>query len=153
MKLISLENLTKYNELLNQKTVRSVNSVKPDSTGNVNLDSSVSGISESFESTDSLQEIVIDLSQRYNKILLNASETLLKISEFVSNNSNTVLKLDLFLEQGTGTNTVTWPENIKWENGVKPVLALDKGNTDYICLISLDSGKTFYGYSKAVWLK
>lgn len=38
MKLISFENLSKYNELLNQKTVRSVNSIKPDSTGNVSLD-------------------------------------------------------------------------------------------------------------------
>ena len=37
MKLVSFENLSKYNELLNQKTVKSVNSVKPDSTGNVNL--------------------------------------------------------------------------------------------------------------------
>lgn len=39
MKLVSLENLSKYNELLSQKTVRSVNSVKPDSTGNVQLGS------------------------------------------------------------------------------------------------------------------
>lgn len=38
MKLVSFENLSKYNELLNQKTVRSVNSVKPDSNGNVTLD-------------------------------------------------------------------------------------------------------------------
>ena len=38
MKVVSLENLSKYNELLNQKTVRSVNSVKPDSNGNVRLD-------------------------------------------------------------------------------------------------------------------
>lgn len=38
MKLVSLENLSKYNELLNQKTVKSVNSVKPDSNGNVTLD-------------------------------------------------------------------------------------------------------------------
>lgn len=37
MKLVSLENLSKYNELLNQKTVKSVNSVKPDSNGNVRL--------------------------------------------------------------------------------------------------------------------
>ena len=37
MKVVSLENLSKYNELLNQKTVRSVNSVKPDSNGNVQL--------------------------------------------------------------------------------------------------------------------
>lgn len=37
MKLVSFENLSKYNKLLNQKTVRSVNSVKPDSNGNVSL--------------------------------------------------------------------------------------------------------------------
>ena len=37
MKLVSLENLSKYNELLSQKTVRSVNSVKPDSNGNVDI--------------------------------------------------------------------------------------------------------------------
>ena len=37
MKVVSLENLSKYNELLNQKTVRSVNSVKPDSNGNVEI--------------------------------------------------------------------------------------------------------------------
>lgn len=38
MKLVSFENLSKYNELLNQKTVRSVNSIKPDSNGNVTLE-------------------------------------------------------------------------------------------------------------------
>ena len=37
MKLVSLENITKYNELLNKKIVKSVNSVKPDSNGNVRL--------------------------------------------------------------------------------------------------------------------
>ena len=37
MKLVSLENITKYNELLNKKIVKSVNSVKPDSNGNVQL--------------------------------------------------------------------------------------------------------------------
>lgn len=38
MKLVSFENLSKYNELLSQKTVRSVNSIKPDSNGNVTLE-------------------------------------------------------------------------------------------------------------------
>lgn len=114
---------------------------------------SSSGTVSSSASTDSLKEIEIDISQRYHKILLNTSETVLRFSEFSTENSNSVLKLDLFIEQGTGTNTVTWPENIKWENGLKPVLAQDQGNTDYISLISLDSGSTFFGYSKAVWMK
>lgn len=37
MKLVSLENITKYNELLNKKIVKSVNSVKPDDDGNIRL--------------------------------------------------------------------------------------------------------------------
>lgn len=37
MKVVSLENITKYNELLNKKIVKSVNSVKPDSNGNVEI--------------------------------------------------------------------------------------------------------------------
>ena len=44
MKLVSFENLSKYNELLNQKTVKSVNSIKPDSTGNVNISSNSTNI-------------------------------------------------------------------------------------------------------------
>ena len=38
MKLVSLENITKYNGLLNKKIVKSVNSVTPDENGNVSLD-------------------------------------------------------------------------------------------------------------------
>lgn len=38
MKLVTFENITKYNELLNKKIVKSVNSVKPDSNGNVTLE-------------------------------------------------------------------------------------------------------------------
>ena len=44
MKVVSLENITKYNELLNKKIVKSVNSVKPDSNGNVNISSNGTNI-------------------------------------------------------------------------------------------------------------
>ena len=150
MKVVSLENLSKYNELLNQKTVKSVNSIKPDSNGNVVLSSEYS---ESHQSTDSINEILIDTHHRYHEITLNTSETTLNFIENQnSENNSTVLKLELFIKQGTGTNTVIWPENIKWENGTKPVLSLEKDNVDLISLISLDNGQNFYGFSKAVWL-
>lgn len=277
MKLVSFENLSKYNELLSQKTVRSVNSVKPDSNGNVTLEipqaigvtrfpdyehpitvfdvvnkgfiqdvnfdyvfpedgyfhyrllaaegkyydaiiagsltvngnvvdlyersrspsgtgysSCINGLipvpkgsalhigflqcnadannvieffplknrnldltesSESHQSTDSINEISIDTYQKYHEMTLNTSETTLKFIENQnSENNSTVLKLELFIKQGTGTNTVIWPENIKWENGTKPVLSLEKDNVDLISLISLDNGQNFYGFSKAVWL-
>lgn len=129
--------------------VRSVNGVNADENGNVDLTES----SESHQSTDSINEISIDTHQRYHEITLNTSETTLKFIENQnSENNSTVLKLELFIKQGTGTNTVIWPENIKWENGTKPVLSLEKDNVDLISLISLDNGQNFYGFSKAVWL-
>ena len=130
--------------------VKSVNNIQPDENGNVvlSLDSS-----ENHQSTDSINEISLDTHQKYHEITLNTSETTLKFIENQnSENNSTVLKLELFIKQGTGTNTVIWPENIKWENGTKPVLSLEKDNVDLISLISLDNGQNFYGFSKAVWL-
>ena len=133
--------------------VRSVNGVNADENGNVVLSSESSESSESHQSTDSINEISIDTHHRYHEITLNTSETTLKFIENQnSENNSTVLKLELFIKQGTGTNTVIWPENIKWENGTKPVLSLEKDNIDLISLISLDNGQNFYGFSKAVWL-
>ena len=129
--------------------VRSVNNVTADENGNLDLTES----SESHQSTDSINEISIDTHQKYHEITLNTSETTLKFIENQnSENNSTVLKLELFIKQGTGTNTVIWPENIKWENGTKPVLSIEKDNVDLISLISLDNGQNFYGFSKAVWL-
>ena len=137
-----------------ENIVRSVNGVGADENGNVVLSSESSESSESHQSTDSINEISLDTHQKYHEITLNTSETTLKFIENQNseNNSNTVLKLELFIKQGTGTNTVIWPENIKWENGTKPVLSLEKNNVDLISLISLDNGQNFYGFSKAVWL-
>lgn len=133
--------------------VRSVNGVNADESGNIVLSSESSESSESHQSTDSINEISLDTYQKYHEITLNTSETTLKFIENQnSENNSTVLKLELFIKQGTGTNTVIWPENIKWENGTKPVLSLEKDNVDLISLVSLDNGQNFYGFSKAVWL-
>ena len=130
--------------------VKSVNSQIPDENGNVvlSLDSS-----ESHQSTDTINEISIDTHQRYHEITLSTSETTLKFIENQnSENNSTVLKLELFIKQGTGTNTVIWPKYIKWENGIEPVLSLEKDNVDLISLISLDNGQNYYGFAKAVWM-
>ena len=133
--------------------VRSVNGVNADENGNVVLSSESSESSESHQSNDSINEISIDTHHRYHEITLNTSETTLKFIENQnSENNSTVLKLELFIKQGTGTNTVTWPDNVKWENGIEPVLALEKDNVDLISLISLDNGKNYYGFAKAVWM-
>ena len=118
--------------------VRSVNGIDADENGNVVLSSESSESSESHQSTDSINEISIDTHHRYHEITLNTSETTLKFIENQnSENNSTVLKLELFIKQGTGTNTVIWPKNIKWENGTKPVLSLEKapGKIREICKI------------------
>ena len=54
MKLVSLENITKYNELLNKKIVKSVNSVKPDSNGNVDITITEVDLSDVVKSVNSI---------------------------------------------------------------------------------------------------
>ena len=198
MKVVSLENITKYNELLNKKIVKSVNSMKPDSNGNVTIEAgkvkTVNGIqpdengnialdcvqnvfvasgkmavttqtgtqqydlateySSSEQSTDDSQVITVNTKTRYHSITLNTSNSSIVFANSSENSeeSSTVLKLELFIKQGTGTNTVTWPANVKWENGIEPVLSLEKDHVDLISLISLDNGQNYYGFAKAVWM-
>ena len=285
MKLVSLENLSKYNELLSQKTVKSVNSVKPDSNGNVTIEAgkvktvnsvqpdengnvaldivsditlsgknlniesttgntktlvlpfsdvkteinnvpdsegnvvlsitksasvnspingnvtteagkvkTVNGIqpdengnialnyvqnvfvasgtmsvttqtgtqqydlgteySSSEQSTDDSHVITVITKTRYHSITLNTpnSSIVFAKSSESSEESSKVIKLELFIKQGTGTNTVTWPSNVKWENGIEPVLSLEKDHVDLISFISLDNGQNYYGFAKAVWM-
>ena len=219
MKVVSLENITKYNELLNKKIVKSVNSVKPDSNGNIEIpvgsvktvnnvqpDSNgnvtieagkvktVNGIqpdengnvslncvqnvsvasgkiavttqngtqqydlateySSSEQSTDDSQVITVNTKTKYHSITLSTSNSSIVFanSSESSEESSRVIKLELFIKQGTGTNTVTWPSNIKWENGIEPVLSLEKDHVDLISLISLDNGQNYYGFAKAVWM-
>ena len=132
--------------------------------------------SSSEQSTDDSQVITVNTKTKYHSITLNTSNSSI---EFVNPSANptqladnsessgsdapstptvpdmtssTVIKLELFIKQGTGTNTVTWPANVKWENGIEPVLSLEKDHVDLISLISLDNGQNYYGFAKAVWM-
>ena len=91
---------------------------------------------------------------KYHSITLNTSNSSITFanSSESSEESSKVIKLELFIKQGTGTNTVTWPANVKWENGIEPVLSLEKDHVDLISLVSLDNGKNYYGFAKAVWM-
>ena len=132
--------------------VRSVNNVTADENGNVDIGAEYSSTEES---SDVSQVISVNTKTKYHNIILNTSNssiTFVNSSETLNENSSTVIKLELFIKQGTGTNTVTWPDNIKWENGIEPVLSLEKDNVDLISLISLDNGQNYYGFAKAVWI-
>ena len=132
--------------------------------------------SSSEQSTDDSQVITVNTKTRYHSITLNTSNSSIVFAnssatptQLADNSessgpeapstpvvpdmtSSKVIKLELFIKQGTGTNTVTWPSNVKWENGIEPVLSLEKDHVDLISLISLDNGQNYYGFAKAVWM-
>ena len=161
--------------------VKTVNNTSPDEQGNIALNyvSSVfvaSGMmtvtskngthnydlttqySSTEESTDGSQVISVNTKTKYHSITLNTSNSSITFvnptqSEGTPDvSSSAVIKLELFIKQGTGTNTVTWPTNVKWENGIEPVLSLEKDHVDLISLVSLDNGQNYYGFAKAVWM-
>ena len=128
--------------------------------------------SSTEESTGGSQIISVNPKTKYHSITLNTSNSSIVFvnptqSEGTSKSSaseastspatpdvssSAVIKLELFIKQGTGTNTVTWPTNVKWENGIEPVLSLEKDHVDLISLVSLDNGQNYYGFAKAVWM-
>lgn len=128
--------------------------------------------SSTEESTDGSQIISVNPKTKYHSITLNTSNSSIVFVNPTQNEgtskssgsetpstptvpdmtSSAVIKLELFIKQGTGTNTVTWPANVKWENGIEPVLSLEKDHVDLISLISLDNGQNYYGFAKAVWM-
>lgn len=132
--------------------------------------------SSTEESTDDSQVISLNTKTKYHSITLNTSNSSITFANSSANpnqladnsessssetpstptvpdvTSSKVIKLELFIKQGTGTNTVTWPANVKWENGIEPVLSLEKDHVDLISLISLDNGQNYYGFAKAVWM-
>ena len=157
--------------------VKTVNGIQPDENGNIALNyvqnvfvasgkmavTTQSGTqqydlgteySSSEQSTDDSQVISLNTKTRYHSITLNTSNSSITFvnSSESSEESSKVIKLELFIKQGTGTNTVTWPANVKWENGIEPVLSLEKDRVDLISLISLDNGQNYYGFAKVVWM-
>ena len=161
--------------------VKTVNNTSPDEQGNIALNyvssvfvasgmmtvTSQSGTqqydlttqySSTEESTDGSQVISVNTKNKYHSITLNTSNSSITFvnptkSEGTPDvSSSAVIKLELFIKQGTGTNTVTWPTNVKWENGIEPVLSLEKDHVDLISLVSLDNGQNYYGFAKAVWM-
>ena len=117
--------------------------------------------SSTEESTDDSTAISVNTKTKYHFITLNTSNSSITFANPTQNEgssatsdttSSAVIKLELFIKQGTGTNTVTWPNNVKWENGIEPVLSLEKDHVDLISLISLDNGQNYYGFAKAVWM-
>ena len=55
--------------------------------------------------------------------------------------------LTLILKQdATGSRTVTWPVSVKWSGATAPTLTTTAAKADFVSLLTVDGGATWYGF-------
>lgn len=89
---------------------------------------------------------------KYNvyNVVLSADTTTFMINSAGLAPTN-LAEIRIYLKQGTGSNTVAWPENVKWLDGIKPVTSFTKDSIDVVQLSSVDGGKTWLGSMVNAW--
>ncbi|MNJ45128.1 hypothetical protein D3C77_402120 [compost metagenome] len=94
----------------------------------------------------SSENITFDLSSGVSFFsgVLTAANTTVNIIN-VDNKPNNYQSFSFSLKQGTGANLVSWPSNIFWSFGRKPVLTFTQGKIDIFQLITYDNGLTWFG--------
>ncbi|WP_439829587.1 hypothetical protein [Aeromonas caviae] len=110
-------------------------------------------LSKKVDVVDNYKEIIepsevitFDLSSGVNffsSVLTNANTSVNIIN--VDNKPNNYQSFSFSLKQGTGANIVSWPSNILWSFGRKPVLTFTQGKIDIFQLITYDNGLTWFG--------
>lgn len=92
------------------------------------------------------------IPSKYNvyNVILSADTT-----TFIINNAGlaptNLAEIRIYLKQGTGANTIAWPENVKWLDGIKPVTSFTKDSIDVVQLSSVDGGATWLGSMVNAW--
>lgn len=97
-------------------------------------------------------EIDCSIAQVY-KLTLTKSTCKLSFKTDLAIAEDTVKDIRLYLEQGSGSNSVEFPESIMWANGTAPTLSFKAGSIDVIQLTTLDCGKTWLGSFADTWVK
>jgi hypothetical protein len=52
----------------------------------------------------------------------------------------------MFVQDGTGSRTVTWPASVDWEAGVAPTLSTAAAARDWLTFVTVDGGTTWDGF-------
>lgn len=92
------------------------------------------------------------IPSKYNvyNVVLSADTT-----TFIINNAGlaptNLAEIRIYLKQGTGANTIAWPKNVKWLDGIKPVTSFTKDSIDVVQLSSVDGGATWLGSMVNAW--
>lgn len=92
------------------------------------------------------------IPSKYNvyNVVLSADTTTFIINSAGLAPTN-LAEIRIYLKQGTGSNIVAWPENIKWLDGIKPVISFTKDSIDVVQLSSVDGGVTWLGSMVNAW--
>lgn len=92
------------------------------------------------------------IPSKYNvyNVVLSADTTTFIINSAGLAPTN-LAEIRIYLKQGTGANTVAWPENVKWLDGIKPVTSFTKDSIDVVQLSSVDGGATWLGSMVNAW--
>jgi hypothetical protein len=54
------------------------------------------------------------------------------------------------IQDATGSRAVTWPGTVNWAGGVAPTLTTTAGKTDFISLLSINGGASWYGFTSGL---
>ena len=92
------------------------------------------------------------IPSKYNvyNVVLSADTTTFIINSAGLAPTN-LAEIRIYLKQGTGANTIAWPENVKWLDGIKPVTSFTKNSIDVVQLSSVDGGATWLGSMVNAW--
>lgn len=92
------------------------------------------------------------IPSKYNvyNVVLSADTTTFIINSAGLAPTN-LAEIRIYLKQGTGANTIAWPENVKWLDGIKPVTSFTKDSIDVVQLSSVNGGATWLGSMVNAW--
>lgn len=119
----------------------------------INHSTNVIGSTANFgKNTTELRQAVTSTSTTtldcslYNQfvITLAASITTLTLSNIPA--SGNVYTATLWIIQGAGPYTITWPGAIKWPSGTAPTLSTTNGKIDVVTLATYDGGTTWIAF-------
>ena len=87
----------------------------------------------------------LSLAQVFKTNLDNNINTL-TISNVPDNGNSNAVGFTLILVADGTARTVTWPVNIKWENGSAPTLTSTNAKADILSFLTTDGGSNWYGF-------
>ncbi|MCS5736973.1 hypothetical protein, partial [Herbiconiux daphne] len=103
------------------------------------------------ESNINTNSYTITTDAAVQRITLNTGVTTINLVENPAEDPSVARQLTLIFVQGTGSNSIKWSNNIRWNAGREPRLSFIEDYEDVVTVITVDKGKTWYGFSNGGW--